>query len=215
MPSPAGRAKACGRCRARAPCSTTRAARRTARRSTTCRSGRTRWRTRRGFKMVTVTVSRKMVTVTIFLFSAALAGSYVLGQQKPAPEVRRVVTKLDESGKAVVMIDERTRLATPRPPNRAANAWVTDKSLPDFSWTDDRGKTKIGLMPPKSGTVFRVVDFAPESASGHPTDPNYMMKIVGAAAPAKGRPPRHQTQSQCGKSRAPVLPPKAGRRATR
>ena len=41
---PAGRARACGRCRARAPCSTTKAARRTARRSTTCRSGRTRWR---------------------------------------------------------------------------------------------------------------------------------------------------------------------------
>ena len=122
---------------------------------------------------------KKMVTVTIFLVGAATGfGGYVLGQQKQAPEVRRVVTKLDESGKAVVMIDERTRLTAPRPPNAAANVWITDKSLPDFSWTDDRGKTKIGLMPPKSGTVFRVVDFAPESASGHPTDPNYMMKIV-------------------------------------
>jgi len=134
---------------------------------------------------------RKMVTVTIFLLSAALVGGYVLGQQKSSPEVRRVVTKLDESGKAVVMIDERTRLTAPRPPNAAANVWVTDKSLPDFSWSGDRGKTKIGLVPPKSGTVFRVVDFAPESASGHPTEMNYMMRIVGDDAPAKGRPPSH------------------------
>jgi len=116
------------------------------------------------------TLVKKMVTVTIFLVGAATGfGGYVLGQQKQAPEVRRVVTKLDESGKAVVMIDERTRLTAPRPPNAAANVWITDKSLPDFSWSDDRGKTKIGLVPPKSGTVFRVVDFAPESAPGEQT----------------------------------------------
>ena len=119
---------------------------------------------------------------------AALAGS-VAAQQ--SPEVRRVVTKLDASGKAVVMIDEVTRLTAPRPPNYAANVWVTGTSLPDFTATDDRGKTKIGLAPPKSGTVFRIVDFAPESQGGHPTDPNYMMKIVGPEAPKKGLPPRH------------------------
>ena len=117
-----------------------------------------------------------------------LAGSAAAQQ---APEVRRVVTKIDSSGKAVVMIDERTRLTAPRPPNYAANLWVTDKSLPDFSSTDDRGKTKIGLVPPKSGTVFRIVDFAPDSQGGHPTDMNHMMKIVGAEAPKKGLPPRH------------------------
>src|SRR2546430_15844334 len=116
---------------------------------------------------------------------------YVVAQQKPAPEVRRVVTKLDAQGRAVVMIDERIKLTSPRPPNLAANLWVTDRSLPDFSSTEDRGKTKVGLVPPKSGTIFRVVDFAPESAGGHPTDPNFMMKIVGAEAPAKGLAPRH------------------------
>jgi mannose-6-phosphate isomerase-like protein (cupin superfamily) len=123
--------------------------------------------------------------------AALFCAGYVVAQQKSAPEIRRVVTKLDPSGKAVVMIDERTRLSGPRPPNLAANIWVTDKSLPDFSWSDDRGKTKTGLVPPKSGTIFRVVDFAPESAPGHPTDMNFMMRIVGAEAPAKGLPPRH------------------------
>ena len=129
------------------------------------------------------------------LWTLAAAGlfcaGYVVAQQKPAPEIRRVVTKLDPSGKAVVMLDERTKLGAPRPPNLVANIWVTDKSLPDFSWSEDRGKTKTGLVPPKSGTIFRVVDFAPESASGHPTEMDYMMRIVGAEAPAKGLPPRH------------------------
>ena len=119
---------------------------------------------------------------------AALAGS--VAAQQP-PEVRRVVTALDASGKAVVLIDERTRLTAPRPPNYAANIWVTDKSPPDFSSKDDRGKTKIGLVPPKSGTVFRIVDFAPDSQGEHPTDMNHMMKIVGAEAPKRGLPPRH------------------------
>ena len=125
----------------------------------------------------------------VVLSVALLSAGSVFAQQ--APEVRRVVTKLDASGKAVVMIDERTRLTAPRPPNYAANIWVTDKSLPDFTPTDDRGKTKIGLVPPKSGTVFRIVDFAPDSQSEQPTDMNHMMKIVGAGAPKRGLPPRH------------------------
>ena len=128
---------------------------------------------------------------TVVLVLAFFLASYVVAQQKPAPEIRRVVTKLDPSGKAVVMIDERTRLTTSRLPTLVANLWVTDKSLPDFTSTDDRGKTKTGIQPPKSGSVFRVVEFAPESAGGHPTDPNFMMKVVGADAPAKGLPPRH------------------------
>jgi mannose-6-phosphate isomerase-like protein (cupin superfamily) len=122
------------------------------------------------------------------IVGAALAGA--VAAQQP-PEVRRVVTALDASGKAVVLIDERTRLTAPRPPNYAANIWVTDKSPPDFSSKDDRGKTKIGLVPPKSGTVFRIVDFAPDSQGEHPTDMNHMMKIVGAEAPKRGLPPRH------------------------
>jgi naringenin degradation protein FdeH len=128
---------------------------------------------------------RKWVVLGLVLLGAGSAAA------QQAPEVRRVVTKLDSSGKAVVMIDESTRLTAPRPPNYAANIWVTDKNPPDFSSTGDRGKTKVGLVPPKSGTVFRIVDFAPESQGEHPTDMNHMMKIVGAGAPKKGLPPRH------------------------
>ena len=53
-----------------------------------------------------------MKRVALLIVGAALfCAGYVIAQQKPAPEIRRVVTKLDASGKAVVMIDEETRLA--------------------------------------------------------------------------------------------------------
>jgi len=132
----------------------------------------------------------KRTLVLTSLAAAFFAAGYVVAQQKSSPEIRRVVTRLDPSGKAVVMIDERTRLAAPRPPNLVANIWVADKAQPDFTSTDDRGKTKVGVAP-KAGSIFRVVDFAPESAGGHPTDVNAMMKVIGADAPKKGLPPRH------------------------
>ena len=89
-----------------------------------------------------------MKRVALLVLGGALfCAGYVVAQQKPAPEIRRVVTKLDPSGKAVVMIDERTKLVAPRPPNLVANIWVADKAQPDFSWTDDRGKTKVGVAP--------------------------------------------------------------------
>ena len=96
---------------------------------------------------------------------AALASAgYVLAQQKEVPEVRRVVTKLDASGKAVVMFDGKVQLKSFRSPNPAGEMWVTDKSLPDFNWTEDRAATRVGLVPPKNGTIFRVVDFVPNAA---------------------------------------------------
>ena len=118
------------------------------------------------------------------------AGS-VSAQQKP-PEVRRVVTGLDAAGKAVAMYDSAVPLTSYRSPNPAAEMWVTDKSPPDLTWTDDRAKTiKVGLTPPKGGTIFRIVDFVPTSEKINAMDINTMMKVAGADAPAKGLPQRH------------------------
>jgi mannose-6-phosphate isomerase-like protein (cupin superfamily) len=135
-------------------------------------------------------MKRKLIYAVVG--AALFCAGYVVAQQKPAPEVRRVVTKLDEAGKAVVMFDERVQMSGVRPPNYVANMWVTDKSLPDFSWTTDRAKTQTRLTPPKSGTVFRVVEFVPEPEAVARMDMNTMMRVVGAAdTPAKGLPPRH------------------------
>ena len=124
---------------------------------------------------------------------AALFGAgYVVAQQREAPQIRRVVTKLDEHAKAVVMLDERTPLVRPRGPAYVGNLWVTQANPPDFSWSTDRAKTKIGLLPPKGGSVFRVVEFLPESDQLAHIGSGTMQEAVGAAGtPAKGVPPRH------------------------
>jgi len=120
----------------------------------------------------------------------ALAGP-VAAQEQKVSEVRRVVTGLDQSGKAIVMFDGAVRLQTMRSPNPAGEMWVTPKSPPDYSWTDDRAKIKVPLTPPAGGTIFRVVDFVPTTAKIEQMDINTMMKVVGDHAPAKGLPPRH------------------------
>jgi naringenin degradation protein FdeH len=124
------------------------------------------------------------------VLSLALLGAGSVAAQQ-APEVRRVVTKLDASGKAVVMLDGQVQLTSFRSPNPASEMWVTPVSPSDFSWSDDRGKTKVGLVPPKNGTIFRIVDFVPTDKKIESMDINTMMKVVGDHAPAKGLPPRH------------------------
>jgi mannose-6-phosphate isomerase-like protein (cupin superfamily) len=126
------------------------------------------------------------------LIAGALVAGYVAAQQADKHEIRRVVTKLDPAGKAVVMIDERTALQRPRGPTYVGNLWVTEASPPDYSWSADRGKTKVGLMPPKGGSVFRVVDFPPEREALDHMGKGTMQDVVGAAGtPAKGITPRH------------------------
>ena len=76
------------------------------------------------------------------LGALVFAGSVAAQEQKVA-EVRRVVTGLDPSGKAIVMFDSAVRLQSFRSPNPAGEMWVTPKSPPDYSWTDDRAKIKM------------------------------------------------------------------------
>jgi mannose-6-phosphate isomerase-like protein (cupin superfamily) len=133
---------------------------------------------------------KRMLSWSIVALALISAGD-VIAQQKPPPEVRRVVTRIDDSGKAVVMFDAVVPLASLRSPNPAGEMWVTDTSLPDFSWSADRARTKVGLVPPKSGTIFRIVEFVPETPAIRNMDINTMMKVVGDHAPAKGLPPRH------------------------
>src|SRR5436190_24181780 len=79
--------------------------------------------------------------------------------------VRRVVTGHRE-GKAVVLFDS----AAPNQKLRQASGlvstllWATDESPADISGSADRSLREIGVPPPANGTIFRLVDFPPESA---------------------------------------------------
>jgi len=76
--------------------------------------------------------------------------------------------------------------------NPAANLWITDSSPPGFSFKDDNATKPIGLSPPDNGTAIRVVEFPPlDPAAEAKMDPNFMMKVVGDHAPARGLPVKH------------------------
>src|SRR4030081_2679112 len=95
-----------------------------------------------------------MKRVLIWSVAAAglLAAGYAAGQQQPAPpEVRRVVTAIDTTGKAVALFDAAVPLQSFRSPNPAGDIWVTQAYPADFNWTEDRAKIKGGLHPPRHG----------------------------------------------------------------
>jgi mannose-6-phosphate isomerase-like protein (cupin superfamily) len=106
-----------------------------------------------------------------------------------AADIRRVVTALDANDKAIALFDGRVTLEPGATPS--AKLWVTEASPAPLSFTDDSG-AKPTPLPPDLGTALLVVEFPPlDPAEEAKMDPNFMMKIIGERAPARGRPVRH------------------------
>ena len=121
-----------------------------------------------------------------------------------AADIRRVVTGLDANNKAIAVFDSRLTLNPGRSGIPAANLWITDSSPPGFSFKDDNAAKPIGLSPPDNGTAIRVVEFPPlDPAAEAKMDPNFMMKVVGDHAPARGLPVKHPLMP----ARAPSITP--------
>jgi mannose-6-phosphate isomerase-like protein (cupin superfamily) len=109
----------------------------------------------------------------------------------PQPEVHRVVTAIKPDGSSAVLVDSVLPLKAGASKNPGAVLWATEGAPADFSMTADR-VIKPGLMPPRNGTSFRIVEFVPTTPEDEAKlDPNLMMKVAGAGAPAKGLPPKH------------------------
>jgi naringenin degradation protein FdeH len=127
---------------------------------------------------------RKIFWSIVTLMLACSTGS--------AADVRRVVTGIDASNKAIALFDSRLTLNPGKSGNPAANLWITDSSPPGFSFKDDSAAKPIGLSPPDNGTVIRVVEFPPlDPAAEAKMDRDFMMKVVGDHAPARGLPVKH------------------------
>ena len=114
----------------------------------------------------------------LMVMALALIATTSAFAQNKAPEVRRVVTALDANGRAVALTDGAVPLTSLRSPNPAGEMWVTSQYPPDYSWKEDRAKTKVGLIPPANGTIFRIVDFPPMKADVEKMDVNTMMKVA-------------------------------------
>ena len=80
-------------------------------------------------------------------------------------DVRRIVTGHDADGKAIVVSDGPTPNVL-KPDNRPGveihNLWVLDESPAKVHGPEESVDRKIGLLPPKNGSVFRVIKFPPE-----------------------------------------------------
>lgn len=112
----------------------------------------------------------------------------------PAPEgLRRVVTTVDEDGKAVILFDGENpdREVRPARKNVSRVVWATASAPADIQGTEDRGAGYKGTSPVNGGTVFRIIDYPPQTADIEAMDMNTRMNELAHEAPIKGLPPRH------------------------
>jgi mannose-6-phosphate isomerase-like protein (cupin superfamily) len=81
-----------------------------------------------------------------------------------ASAIRRVVTGKDSTGRAVAMIDARAATVHERSETGITNTilWVTDCPPVDLSERADAADRKVGVVPPPGGTIFKVIEFAPQ-----------------------------------------------------
>jgi len=95
-----------------------------------------------------------------------------------AQEFRRVVTGHNKDGVAIIESDQVASqyLERPnRPGVRLTNFWLSDGTPAEYDGETETCKGDFILHPPKHGSVFRCVEFAPE-------DPEVMKTLDGPAA---------------------------------
>jgi len=98
---------------------------------------------------------------------------------------RRIVTGHDPRGKAVVLFDDIVT-AKQRGANGVTLFWVTSEFPVDTAGPADRGQTPVGVPPPRHGTVFRVVDFAPVGPHAAAIDHNEILRAMGIDPATQG-----------------------------
>src|SRR6202163_2141679 len=96
--------------------------------------------------------------------------------------IRRVVTGHDDSGRAVVAIDEvSTNVISRRPRHESCVVWSTGSVPSDNSTALDGGARPIASTDP-NGSVFRIVEYGPGVAPrNHRTESiDYAVVMAGA-----------------------------------
>jgi mannose-6-phosphate isomerase-like protein (cupin superfamily) len=108
-----------------------------------------------------------------------------------AQKIRRLVTGHDASGKAIALFDGDSPYARSRPGSGITSTlmWVTDETPTAMDHGNDLADREIGVTPPRNGSVFRVVEFPPESQQGE-LDNEEMLRQMGAQRGGEG-PARH------------------------
>ena len=108
-------------------------------------------------------------------------------------ELRRIVTTVDESGKAVVLFDGENPHKAVRAirKNVSRMVWMTDGAPADMSGSADRAANPVGTSPPPGGTIFRIIDYPPTPPEVENLDAGHRMKELTHEGETRGLPPRH------------------------
>ena len=115
--------------------------------------------------------------------------------------IRRIVTGHDAKGKSVILSDGPSPhvLTLPGVPTFGlTNLWITSGAPADNSGTQDAAAAKVVLEPPPNGSIFRVVEFPPDSTLGG-FDRDKAFGAMGAShamdADASRHPGMHKTST--------------------
>ncbi|MBM3607490.1 MAG: cupin domain-containing protein [Alphaproteobacteria bacterium] len=108
-------------------------------------------------------------------------------------ELRRVVTSLDASGKAIVLFDGENPHKEVRPlrGNVSRAIWATQGAPAEIQGNADRAAGVKMTSPANGGTVFRIIDYPPTKPEHDTLDVNARMNELKHEAPIAGWPPRH------------------------
>jgi hypothetical protein len=93
------------------------------------------------------------------------------------PPIRRIVTGTGADGRSRIVEDSPAsaiRTVAERPGYRAVNVWRTEETPARIEASDTTANHK-GILPPKSGTILRIIDFPPE-----PKDPHALKRMLDA-----------------------------------
>jgi hypothetical protein len=113
--------------------------------------------------------------------------------------IRRVVTGHDDRGKATIFIDDHAPNATEIkgwPGLWVTELWVTDEMPVDNLRGVDQGARPMRHDPTPNGTIFRVVEFPPESTlKGSTPGSSSTCAILPTAADSAKHASMHKTRS--------------------
>ena len=114
-------------------------------------------------------------------------------------QIRRVVAGHDASGKAVILRDGNAPNVRVRPGGSGSSLlWVTDETPAMLDNESDAGDRQVKVPPSLNGSIFRIVEFAPDKDQPSDADPAAHRREMGVSMggddPAR-HPGMHRTAS--------------------
>ena len=108
-----------------------------------------------------------------------------------AKAIRRVVTGHDAEGRSIILVDgPAPTVMTTATNSTLTDLWETAQSPASNAGSEDASVRPVHLSPPKKGTIFRIVEFPPDSERNFGSREAAFTEIGAADALDRGK-PRH------------------------